>query len=253
MAFLSPLPAFASFAARAVLDTLFPPRCFSCNGLTGNAHGLCVECWEKIDFISAPYCARCGVPFPHEMGGKGVECMPCMTTPPPYTAARSVFRYDDGSRRLVTGYKYYDRTQATPMFGQWLQRAGQELLGEVDGIVPVPLHRWRLLQRRYNQSSLLARELGKLAGKPVLDEALRRSRHTRQQAGLTREQRLINVEGAFTVPAKQQAQVSGKRLLLIDDVLTTGATLHACAEALTEAGAEQVYILTLARTVGDEL
>lgn len=253
MAFLTALPGFASFAAKAAMDMLFPPRCFSCDALTGNAHGLCAACWEGIDFISAPYCLRCGTPFPHEMGGPAVECMPCLTTPPPYARARAVFCYDERSRRIVTGYKYHDRTQATPMLSQWLQRAGQDIGDGIDGIVAVPLHRWRLIRRRYNQSALLAEGLARLMHKPVLRGALGRTRHTRQQAGLTREERLTNVEGAFAVPLRHAGKVQGKRLLLVDDVLTTGATLNACTEALLAAGAAEVRVLTLARTVGDEI
>lgn len=179
--------------------------------------------------------------------------MACLLSPPPYAAARAVFRYEGGSRRLVTGYKYHDRTHATPMFARWLARAGGEQLAAADCVVPVPLHRWRLLRRRYNQSALLARTLAKLAGKRFLHDALRRTRNTAQQAGLTREERQKNVEDAFTVPEKRSDAVAGKAVLLVDDVLTTGATLHACTEALLAAGAKTVYILTLARTTLDDI
>lgn len=239
------------FTART-LDTLFPPRCFACNTLTAEQGNLCAECWAGVDFISAPMCRRCGMPFAHEVGDVG-ECMTCLQDPPPYDAARAVFRYEGGSRRLVTGYKYYDRTLATPMFARWLARAASPQLDNTDVIVPVPLHRWRLLQRRYNQSALLARELGRISGKPVGATALSRTRHTVQQAGLTREERLENVKDAFAISPKSQQQIDGKSVMLVDDVLTTGATLHACTDALRAAGATAVYVVTLGRTTLDDI
>lgn len=238
--------------AGRTLDTLFPPRCFSCNALTAEQGNLCAACWAEVDFISAPMCGRCGMPFAHEVGEAG-ECMACLHSPPPYDAARAVFRYEGGSRRLVTGYKYYDRTLATPMFARWLARAAGAQLGRTDVIVPVPLHRWRLLRRRYNQSALLARELGRVTGIPFHADALRRTRHTAQQAGLTREERLENVRDAFAVPAKRLQHIDGKSVMLVDDVLTTGATLHACTGALRAAGAEAVYVVTLGRTTLEDV
>lgn len=167
--------------------------------------------------------------------------------------ARAVFCYNEGSRALISGYKYHDRTHATPMFAAWLARAAAELLPETDLILPVPLHRWRLIGRRYNQSALLARGLAKAVGKPVLLGGLARIRHTPRQVGLTRAQRILNVDGAFAVPPHYAAALQGKTVLLVDDVLTTGATLNACTRTLLEAGVTQVYLLTLARTVGEEL
>lgn len=243
---------FTRHAATRTLDTLFPPRCFACNALTAEQGSLCGDCWHDVDFIAAPLCRRCGVPFAHDVGEMG-ECMPCLQAPPPYATARAVFRYEGGSRRLVTGYKYYDRTHATPMFARWMARAGAEQLAQADVIVPVPLHRWRLLQRRYNQSALLASAVAKAAQLPCLPDALRRTRHTAQQAGLTREQRQDNVRAAFAVAPAKKTLLSGKSVLLIDDVLTTGATLNACTDALMDAGAKQVFILTLARTTLDDV
>lgn len=234
--------------AENTLNTLFPPRCFTCGEMVSEHGSLCGACWGGVDFISAPLCNRCGVPFEIDVG-ENEECMPCLQTPPPYASARAVFRYEGDSRRLITGYKYYDRTLATPMFSRWLARAGASQLAASEVVVPVPLHPWRLLMRRYNQSALLAVALGKLAGKPALPDALRRTRHTTPQAGLTREERLANVRDAFAVSPKRATTIAGKRVLLIDDVLTTGATLNACAEALLEAGAQEVHVLVLARTV----
>lgn len=238
--------------ARMMLDTLFPPRCFACASIISEHGHLCAGCWQDVEFIAAPLCQRCGVPFPYDMG-KNAQCMACLQTPPAFAMARSVFRYDDASRRLVTAYKYYDRTYATPMFSRWLQRAGVNLLAEADVLVPVPLHRWRLVRRRYNQSALLARELARQSSLPCLPAALQRTRHTAQQAGLNRKQRAENVMGAFTVPTRYQPQLAGKTVLLIDDVFTTGATLNACTHALLAVEVKAVYVLTLARVLTEEV
>lgn len=243
---------FFQRAASKTLDTLFPPRCFTCGQMVGEHGSLCGECWGEVDFISAPMCHRCGIPFELDVGAEG-ECMPCLQNPPPFATARAVFRYEGDSRRLITSYKYYDRTLATPMFARWLARAGADQLAEMDVIVPVPLHPWRLVQRRYNQSALLAQALGKLCGKAVLADGLKRSRYTTPQAGLTREQRQENVKDAFAVSPKRAAQLTGKSIMLVDDVLTTGATLNACTQVLLKTGARSVSILTLARTVLDDV
>jgi ComF family protein len=234
------------------LDILFPPRCFSCGEMVGEHGNICGECWSGVDFISAPLCRCCGMPFELDTA-EGEECMPCLQSPPPYAAARAVFRYEGDSRRLITGYKYYDRTLASPMFARWMARAGAELLAQAEVIVPVPLHRRRLVQRRYNQSALLALALGKATQKPVLVDALKRTRHTPQQAGLTREQRQENVKDAFAVNTRHKDMLSDKAVLLVDDVLTTGATLNACTQALLERGAKAVYVLTVARTTLDDV
>lgn len=238
--------------ATHTLDTLFPPRCFTCGELVGEHGNLCATCWNGVDFIAAPLCARCGVPFATDAGEQG-ECLPCLTTPPAYATARAVFRYEGASRRLITGYKYHDRTLATPMFARWLARAGAEQLAVAEVVIPVPLHPLRLLRRRYNQSALLARELGKLADKQVLPAGLTRTRHTPQQTGLSREERQHNVQGAFTVPPRHHPQIRGRAVVLVDDVLTTGATLDACARALQEAGATAVHVLVLARTAAEDV
>lgn len=252
MVFLQPVKTAMRWSGEQLLDSLFPPRCFACGELSGAPHSLCAACWGEMDFISDPVCDCCGVPFPHSMGDAAL-CMPCLTSPPPYTRARSVFLYTDESRALITGYKYHDRTQATPMFATWLQRAVLPHGQEFDVIVPVPLHLTRLLQRRYNQAALLARALSKSSGHPFLPRALERTRRTPAQAGLNREERLQNVQDAFAVPHRQKNTIEGKNVLLVDDVMTTGATLNACTQALLKGGAQSVFVLTLARTLPGEV
>jgi ComF family protein len=230
---------------------LFPARCAACRETVG-AHGaLCAACWEEIHFITAPHCHRCGLPFAHEMGEQAL-CGHCMKESPAFTEARAVFRYDETSRAQILALKYYDKTQLAPVFGHWLARAAGEYKDKVQAILPVPLHYWRLVGRRYNQAGLLAQALAKQTGLPVLNDTLRRVRATTTQAGLTRTGREKNVRGAFKVPHAKRETLKGKSVLLIDDVMTTGATLNACARALNDAGVVDVYVLTLARTVFGE-
>jgi ComF family protein len=234
-------------AARA-LDIVLPPRCLSC-GLSVGEHGqLCAACWAEVSFIAPPLCAACGTPFVFD-GGEGALCGACIAARPLYGRARAVMRYDDGARALLLGFKHADRTDRAPALARWMARAGDALLADADLLVPVPLHRWRLLQRRFNQSALLAQELGRLTGKPVSTQILRRKRNTAPQGTLTRAQREDNVTGAFQLREGQAARVAGKRLLLVDDVLTTGATVTACARVLLRAGASSVDVLTVAHVI----
>ncbi|HLF58607.1 MAG TPA: ComF family protein [Alphaproteobacteria bacterium] len=228
------------------LDLLLPPRCLGCGRLVETAHSLCADCWQGVAFLAPPVCARCGYPFEIE-AGDGALCAACSREPPPWDRARAVFRYDDRSRGMILGFKYGDRTEAAKAFGQWLARAGRELLAEGDLLVPVPLHWTRLFSRRYNQAALLAHAVSKLSGVPADATVLVRNRRTPPQGGLDRTMRRRNVRGAFAVPVRKQARVARRRIVLIDDVLTTGSTVGACVEALREAGAASVDVLTLAR------
>ena len=230
------------------LDVLFPPRCPSCKCAVGEARTLCTECWKQMRFITAPLCNHCGHPFEFAMG-EGALCAACIADEPPYHKARAVLRYDDKSRRHVAGFKFYDATQLAPMLATWMARVAREFATDADLIVPVPLHRRRLLMRRYNQSAMLAYGLGRELNVTVLPDGLMRLKYTPPQAGLTRAQRLNNVQGAFRVNPKMQPRIKGAKVILVDDVITTGATIHACTKALLKAGAGEVYVLTLAKTV----
>ena len=233
------------------LNLLFPPRCPECSVLVAEQGTLCAECWQRVGFLGDPLCSRCGYPFPYDMGAQAL-CGECIRMEPQFSMARAVCRYDATSSRLVTGLKYADKTQLVGTYGAWMARAGAELLAQAEVIVPVPLHRWRLLTRRYNQSALLAYALGRQSGVPVLPDALVRTRYTTPQAGLTQEQRRKNVKGAFLANARKVEALRGKKVLLVDDVMTTGSTIHACTKALLKAGTGNVYVLTLARTVKGE-
>ena len=233
---------------RHALDTALPPLCPTCRAPLGDDAGLCASCWSKLSFIEKPFCARLGIPFTYDPG-PGLLSMEAIAAPPAYDRARAAVRYDDVARALVLSFKSGDRLDLAPMMGQWMARAGSELLAGADALLPVPLH-WRSLwSRRFNQSAALAGAISRSSGVPVLHEALKRVRATPQQVGLSKTERADNVQGAFKVPPEHKAQVAGRRLVLIDDVLTSGATADTCARALLRAGAAHVDVLVFARVV----
>lgn len=232
----------------AGLNICFPPRCSACETITDAAHGLCLACFSGVEWISAPQCACCGTPFAMPMG-EGTLCGYCVAQRPAYASARSAMSYDEVARALVAGFKYRDRTQHAPMLARWMQRSAFDTLSQCDLIVPVPLHWRRLFQRRYNQSWLLAQQLGNLTAKPVLADGLLRVRHTPPQASLGRTERLQNVKGAFRANHRHALALRGKVVALIDDVMTTGATIDACTHALMQAQVRAVHVITLARTL----
>jgi ComF family protein len=235
-------------ALRTVLNAVLPPRCLSCGTVVEDLGTLCGGCWKGLTLLSAPCCACCGFPFPYA-APEGTLCVACTRSRPAFDRARAVFRYDDGSRSLVLGFKHADETHAAPYYGRWLSRAGAELLADADLIAPVPLHPWRLLARRYNQSALLAKAVARQATGCLAVDLLRRRRHTPQQGRLSPPARRRNVQGAFALRPRWETVLRGKRVLLVDDVLTTGATVEECARVLRRHGAAGVDVLTLARVV----
>ncbi len=234
------------WAGRLVLDALLPPQCLACGGLVAEPGALCGPCWERVDFIAAPYCACCGLPFELDAGPDAL-CGGCTREPPEFARARAAFRYDDHGKQLILRFKHADRLDMAPTLARWLLRAGAGLVAEADLIAPVPLHWLRLFRRRYNQAALLANALAELTGRPCFPDLLVRGRRTPSQGAMGRRQRRKNVRGAFAV--RDPAMVAGRRVLLIDDVLTTGATVAECARVLDRAGAAAVDVLTLARVV----
>jgi len=235
-------------AFRFLLDVALPPLCPSCRAPLGDGHGLCAACWAKLSFIEPPYCARLGIPFVYDPG-PGLLSMEAIANPPSYDRARAAVRYDDVARALVHKFKYSDHMELSGLMGAWMARAGRELTREADALVPVPLHWRRLWARRFNQSAALAASVSRTTNVPVLTETLRRVRATPQQVGLDKGERAQNVSGAFKVPPERKADVAGRRLILVDDVLTSGATVDACARALLRAGAAHVDVLVFARVV----
>ena len=231
------------------LDLVLPPRCLSCGVPVASLGTLCPACWRAITFLGAPCCTCCGIPFDIDLGPTAL-CGACAAQTPPFDRARAVMRYDESSRQLVLALKHGDRLHLAPALAQWMRRTGGELLAEADLLVPVPLHWTRLFARRYNQAAVLALALTKAGGPPLLADALIRRRRTPSQGTKNGVARRRNVAGAFALHRKDA--VKGKRVVLIDDVLTTGATVEECARVLKRGGAAKVAVLTLARVVRSE-
>ncbi|HTS41656.1 MAG TPA: ComF family protein [Xanthobacteraceae bacterium] len=234
-------------AGSRTLNVALPPLCPACRELVAE-RGLCASCWGKLSFIAPPYCERLGIPFAYDPG-PGVLSMQAIADPPAYARARAAVRYDDIARTLVHALKYGDRLELAPLMGCWIAHAGHQLLADTDALVPVPLHWRRLWIRRFNQSTLLAKTISHASGVPVDETALKRVKATVQQVGLSKAERAQNVQGAFRVPPEARPTVKGRRLIVVDDVMTSGATAESCARALLHAGALKVDVLVFARVV----
>ncbi len=223
---------------RGLIGIVYPPSCIACQAATAEAQALCPACWRGIGFIERPYCERLGTPFAVDLGA-GLLSPAAITDPPVFARARAVCRFDG------------DRAELSLTLGRMMAQAGRELTADTDLVLPVPLHRTRLWRRRFNQAAALARTVSRETGLPLATTVLTRIRRTRQQIGLTRAQRAENLQGAFHVSAAMRSLVEGRRILLVDDVLTTGATVNAASRALLRAGASAVDVLTFARVVTD--
>ena len=231
----------------AALDLALPRLCAVCREPV-EGQGLCAACWSRLSFITRPYCERLGIPFVYDPG-PGILSMEAIADPPAYHRARAAVRFDEISRTLVHALKYGDRLDLAAMMGGWTFQAGRELLAGADALVPVPLHWRRRWARRFNQSAILAATVSRHSGVPVAATALKRVKATAQQVGLSRSERAANVQGAFRVPDEGKPAVVGRKLVVVDDVLTSGATSDACARALLRAGARNVDLLVFARVV----
>ncbi len=245
---LSQIAAALRMPFRLILDVGLPPLCAACRDPVGDGAGLCAPCWSKLSAIERPYCEKLGIPFTYDPG-PGIYSMQAIADPPAYARARAAVRYDDIARSMVHALKYGDRLDLAPIMGRWMARAGADLLQHADLIVPVPLHWRRLWARRFNQSATLAQCLAGPLRLPVSATALKRVKATPQQVGLSKSERAANVQGAFRVDAAGKAEVTRRHVVLVDDVLTSGATVDACARALLRAGARQVDVLVFARVV----
>lgn len=235
-------------ALDALLGAALPPLCPACREPVAHTGGLCATCWSRLAFIARPYCERLGIPFAFDVG-PGLLSMQAIADPPAYHRARAVVRYDGVARTLVHALKYGDRLELAPAMGRWMAASGKELLDGADAVVPVPLHWRRLWARRFNQSAALAKVIAREAELPIIDDGLRRVKATAQQVGLSQAERARNVQGAFRVAPASRHLIVGRRVVLVDDVLTSGATADACARALLRAGATQVDALVFARVV----
>lgn len=245
---LSQIAAGLRMPFRLILDVGLPPLCPSCREPVGDGAGLCAACWSKLSPIERPFCEKLGIPFTYDPG-PGIYSMQAIADPPAYARARAAVRYDDIARSMVHALKYGDRLDLAPVMARWMGRAGGELLADADIVVPVPLHWRRIWARRFNQSATLAMLLAAPLGVPVSHTALKRVKATPQQVGLSKAERASNMQGAFRVDAGGKAEIARRHVVLVDDVLTSGATADACSRALLRAGARQVDVLVFARVV----
>jgi ComF family protein len=243
------LGCLAGIAQRAG-DFLFPPACPGCGRMLARHSALCPSCWREIVFIERPYCEVLGVPFSHDLG-EGILSAEAIANPPDFDRLRSVCAFNGTARNLVHALKYRDRTELAPMLALWMARAGREILADCDAIVPVPLHAFRLVSRKFNQAAELALALSRLTDKPMLATAIRRKRNTRHQVGLGRTGRAENVRGAFEVTERGRTELFGRKIVVVDDVYTTGATVSAIARMLRRTGAAEINVLTFARALPD--
>lgn len=237
--------AAARSGARALADLAMPPLCLACHAPLADHDSLCAACWREITFLRPPLCDRLGIPLPYDIGGTAVSAA-AIADPPVYDRARAVAAYDGAMRRLIHDLKFRDRHEPRRLLGRWLAEAGSGLLRDADLLVPVPLNRFRLLARRFNQAAILAGEVSRLSGVAVAADALVRVRRTASQVGLSRQEREANVRGAFGIAPAHADRIGGRRVVLVDDVITTGATVSACARVLKQGGAARVDVLALA-------
>lgn len=236
---------------QSALQLLFPPQCISCGDPTASDFGLCGECWRQTPFISGLVCDRCGTPLPGEDEGRAEYCDDCLALARPWERGRSALLYRDNGRKLVLALKHGDRLDLARPAGAWLHRAARPLLRDGMLVAPVPLHWTRLVRRRFNQSALLSKALARVAGLDHCPDLLLRARRTPSQDGRDRDGRFANLAGAIRMHPRRRDRAVGRDLLLVDDVMTSGATLAAAAEACLAAGAASVSVVTLARVAKD--
>ena len=237
-------------ALRQAVDFALPPRCPGCGAVTPDPHSFCLACWSSLSFLGDPCCVRCGLPFEYE-AGEGVECGRCLAEPPRFDRLRAAVGYGDISRAVALKLKYGGRPGVAGTLARFMARHLREADGDAV-LVPVPLHRWRIWRRGYNQSALIASALAKRSGIATDLDLLRRTRATPLLRGLGRHERALAVRGAFRVRDGGNEALAGRSAILIDDVFTSGATANACAAALKRGGAARVEVLCWARVVAEE-
>lgn len=236
---------------QTAIHTLFPPSCLGCRDLVTSDYGLCATCWRDLPLIAGPVCNACGVPVLAEDDDDTALCEDCTETPRPWSRGRAAMRYSGLAKRLVTGLKHYDRYDFAPAAAQWMARSAWPVIRADTVIAPVPLHWSRLVQRRYNQAAMLAHALGQRVVQPAILDLLIRKERTEHLAQLSTEERQARLSDVIAPNPKRQARLSGAHILLVDDVMVSGATLTACTNACLTAGAARVDVLVLARVAKD--
>ena len=232
-----------------VRETLYPARCLGCGGLVSSDFGLCATCWRDTAFLGGSVCDGCGIPLPEAPADRGdaLRCDRCLADPPPWVQGRAALLYGETGRKLVLALKHGDRMEIAQPAALWMAQAVRELVPPNTVILPVPLHWRRMIRRRYNQSALLARALGAQLNLPVALDALQRVRATSSLDGMTRAERAATVADVVRVAPRRRHRIVARPVLLVDDVMTTGATLAVCTRACQSAGSGPVRVVTLAR------
>ena len=223
----------------------------ACGVETENERGLCQSCWIDTHFATGQVCDSCGVPVP-EGAQEIIHCDSCLSFPPAWDQGRCSVLYEGAGRKLALLLKHSDRLDLVPQMAQWMYASAAPLIEEDTVIIPVPLHRFRLLRRRFNQAAILAQKLGKLSKRSVYVDALRRVKPTKTQKNMSREERFQNLDNSMILSPRFKDQLKDKSVLLVDDVMTTGATLSACAEICRASGAKKVNVVTFARVARPE-
>ena len=235
---------------QALLQLVYPPQCLSCGVRVSSDFGLCGDCWRETPFIAGLVCQTCGVPLPGEDDAV-VHCDDCLTIARPWSAGRAALLYKDNGRKLVLALKHGDRLDLARPVSEWMMRAAAPMLKPGMLVAPIPLHWLRLIKRRYNQAGLLSARIARMAGLDHCPDLLQRKHSTGSQDGRSRDDRFANMTGALTLHPRQAARVEGRHVLLVDDVMTSGATLAAGAEACLAAGAIGISVLVMARVAKD--
>ena len=236
---------------QALLHMVYPPQCLTCDARVTTDFGLCGDCWRDTPFVTGLVCHKCGTPLPGSDADPAALCDDCLLIARPWSQGRAALLYKDNGRQIVLSLKHGDRLDLAKPAAEWMHRAAQPLLRPGMLVAPVPLHWWRMVRRRYNQAALLSGQIARAAGLDHCPDLLQRRRNTGSQEGRDRDSRFANMSAALTPHPRRAARIEGRHVLLVDDVMTSGATLAAAAEAVLAVGASDVSVLMLARVTRD--
>ena len=236
---------------KKILNLIFPPKCCSCEKIVEDEDTLCTECWEKINFIHKPFCSKCSSPMEFNISDSDI-CINCMNNEPLYIKLRSAVVYNKFSSRIIFKFKFFDKIYLKRFMAKCMAKASEDIIDDIDIFIPIPLHKKRLIMRKYNQSQILADELSKITKKDTIYDFLYKNSHTTPQAKLKKSERLKNLKNKFSINQKYIKNIEeykNKRFAIVDDVVTTGSTINECVNVLNQAGIKNVYAITFAKTV----